>query len=311
MPFNDLQNFVTLAEKLNFTRAAQGLFITQSSLSKSISRLEDSLGFALFDRDSHSVELTPAGKSFYKDTVELLDMYEQSVERARVRSLARNTTVKIGGHLANTKIYAIIESARGRLRKLDEPIDIEVDPRHVGSIQRRPGLSDPIEDAIAGANDVNILYTSARMKAMGFMAVPLYEEEVMVHVSERSPLAQRDHVSLRDLEKYVAVTTTTYYSFSWAIAELYSEQGIKFASKQRVVDSMGDLYQDRSSKEIIFTAKSMLSLVPPQSESGLVGVACDDVRVSVSAAYVPERKGPSTERCIEVLREVAQSWKQD
>ena len=86
MPFSDLENFKVLAEKLNFTNAAKALFMSQPSLSKSIGRLEDRLGFSLFDRNTREVELTAAGRSFYKDTIELLDLYEQAVTRARAQS---------------------------------------------------------------------------------------------------------------------------------------------------------------------------------------------------------------------------------
>ena len=80
MPFTDLNNFRVLAEKLNFTTAAKALYMSQPSLSKSISRLESHLGFPLFERSTREVRLTPAGQSFYKDTVELIDLYEQAVQ---------------------------------------------------------------------------------------------------------------------------------------------------------------------------------------------------------------------------------------
>lgn len=57
-----LQHFVLLAERLNYSRAADELGITQPTLTRSIQALEQRLGLKLFDRDRGGVQLTPAGE---------------------------------------------------------------------------------------------------------------------------------------------------------------------------------------------------------------------------------------------------------
>ncbi|WCT73493.1 LysR family transcriptional regulator [Sphingomonas naphthae] len=56
-----LTHLVTLAERLNFARAAEDLGLSQSALSRSIQALERQLGMTLFDRDRSGVALTPQG----------------------------------------------------------------------------------------------------------------------------------------------------------------------------------------------------------------------------------------------------------
>ena len=62
MELRQLKYFVRAAELLNFTQAAEDLYITQSTLSHQIKELENSLTVLLFDRVGKRVQLTEAGE---------------------------------------------------------------------------------------------------------------------------------------------------------------------------------------------------------------------------------------------------------
>lgn len=70
-----IKNFLLLAEELNFSKAAQKLYISQQALSAQIASLEHDLGFPLFVRTTKTVSLTEAGGKladfFHKSTLEL------------------------------------------------------------------------------------------------------------------------------------------------------------------------------------------------------------------------------------------------
>lgn len=59
-----LNQFVKLAEGLHFGRASEASHVSPSALSRSIQRLEEELGVALFERNNRSVSLTHAGQLF-------------------------------------------------------------------------------------------------------------------------------------------------------------------------------------------------------------------------------------------------------
>ena len=62
MELRQLRYFVKAAEALNFSEAAKGLCVTQSTLSQQIRQLEEEMGNQLFQRNSHSMRLTEAGE---------------------------------------------------------------------------------------------------------------------------------------------------------------------------------------------------------------------------------------------------------
>lgn len=62
MEIRQLRYFLKVAETLNFSEAARSLFITQSTLSQQITKLEQEIELQLFERNSHGVALTEAGE---------------------------------------------------------------------------------------------------------------------------------------------------------------------------------------------------------------------------------------------------------
>lgn len=66
MVLEDINMFIVLAEIKNYTVAADMLYISQSSLTKRIQKLEQAMGVKLFTRSTKSVELSQYGQVFYK-----------------------------------------------------------------------------------------------------------------------------------------------------------------------------------------------------------------------------------------------------
>ena len=64
MDIKKMQAFVTLCEVGNFSKAAEKLYLAQSSLSAQIKSLEDELHCRLLIRNARSLELTGTGTIF-------------------------------------------------------------------------------------------------------------------------------------------------------------------------------------------------------------------------------------------------------
>ena len=82
MEIRDMQYFICAAEKLNFTSAAKECYVTQTAMSLHIGKMEDELGFKLFIRGKRAVELTEAGKVFYKRAIDVVQCFEAAVSHS-------------------------------------------------------------------------------------------------------------------------------------------------------------------------------------------------------------------------------------
>jgi LysR family hydrogen peroxide-inducible transcriptional activator len=91
-----LQYLVAIADHLNFTRAAETCFVTQSTLSAGLKELESILGAQVVERDRRSVVLTPLGREISERARTLLAEAEDLVELATGASEPMSGTLRLG-----------------------------------------------------------------------------------------------------------------------------------------------------------------------------------------------------------------------
>lgn len=84
MDIDLLNEFIILSQCLNYSQAAQKLYISQSVLSRHIQNLESQLGVELFTRNKHSVALTPIGKIFAEDVEKVVRQYDKAMKHVQM-----------------------------------------------------------------------------------------------------------------------------------------------------------------------------------------------------------------------------------
>jgi len=96
MELRHLRYFITVAEELNFSKAALKLYTAQPSLSQQIKDLEEDVGVKLLHRTKRKVELTEEGAVFLEQARLTLAQADKAVAMARQVSKAKQQMLRIG-----------------------------------------------------------------------------------------------------------------------------------------------------------------------------------------------------------------------
>lgn len=109
MELRHLRYFITVAEELNFSKAALKLYTAQPSLSQQIKDLEEDVGVKLLHRTKRKVELTEEGAVFLEQARLTLAQADKAVAMARQVSQAKQQMLRIGFvPVAEMKIFPYI-----------------------------------------------------------------------------------------------------------------------------------------------------------------------------------------------------------
>lgn len=81
MDLAQIRYFLSVADHLSFTRAAEELYVSQPTVSKQIALMERELGFKLFSRNNQGVRLTYTGQMLYSDFRDALALIDSAVQK--------------------------------------------------------------------------------------------------------------------------------------------------------------------------------------------------------------------------------------
>ena len=108
MELHHIRAFVTLADELNVTRAAQRLHLSQPNLTRKLKSLEAELGSVLFQRTSRGLVLTRVGHIFLRETRVVLSASANAVEIARRFARQESERLRVGYLMGLPKIEVIM-----------------------------------------------------------------------------------------------------------------------------------------------------------------------------------------------------------
>ena len=96
MDLQQLRFLVAVSRTLNFTKAAEEMFVSQPTLSYQIRRLEEELGVNLFERTTRNVDLTPIGRECVNLAQQVVDLTDRITEISQEENRKSVNRLNIG-----------------------------------------------------------------------------------------------------------------------------------------------------------------------------------------------------------------------
>lgn len=224
--FRSLVAVVTLAEELNFTRAAERLGMSQSGLSRQISSLEGRHRVKLFDRNRANVTLTEAGRAFVEEAKLSLLHDERALQAARTIAEGVEHILTIG---RSPYIDPFLTSALLSIRlPLYPNLDI-----HLHS-DFAPEL---VHDLVVSKIDLALITNpgpNRRLTTTKVSEAPMYAV-----LPEGSALLQKDAVTLADLgdRTWILFGRKAHPAMYDTILRRAAEEGIAVKNGQKVLSA--------------------------------------------------------------------------
>lgn len=115
MNSQQLQCFIYVAERLNFTKAAEALYLSVPTVTHHIKSLEEEIGTSLFYRNSRVVRLTEQGEKFYYDAKDIFLRMQEAKDQFRDHSKQETVIFRIG--CMTEREFKILEPVLKQMRE--------------------------------------------------------------------------------------------------------------------------------------------------------------------------------------------------
>ncbi len=245
-----LKYFSAVGEKLNISQTAKELFISQPSLSNSISRLEDELGFKLFIRRKNRLCLTEAGKCYLDYVNSALAQLSNGEKQALQIANQKNNRIRVSSSL-------------GIIRKLSSDY-IAANP----SIQIDISLDDTedlVRKVLSGEADFGLNFGPISNSQL--ISRVLMEAKYFVSVSKTHRFASRRTLLMEDLQGELLFCSNLGHTYE-ALQNMFAKT--KGTYRLLKLDEQEVLFE-AAAKELgdVVCVPMMFDVMPIESDSNI------------------------------------------
>ena len=197
MTLQQLKYVVTVADKGTISSAAKDLFISQPSLTNAIKELEEEIQITIFNRTNKGIIVSNEGNEFLAYARQVLEQFNL-LEEKFLNVKKQSPRFSVSTQHYSFAVNAFVDVIR------------EFGGNNYDFTLRETQTYEIIDDVSRLKSEIGILYTSSKneeiimkiIKQNGLIFDQLFVAKPHVFISSKHPLANRDIITLEDLEDY-------------------------------------------------------------------------------------------------------------
>lgn len=218
MEIDQLKYFLRVAERGNFTRAAEDLRLSQPALSRSIQKLEEELGQPVFERQARSIALTEAGVLLQARAQQVLALLADT--KAEITDDGESGRIRIGAIPTVAPYYLPVV-----LRQFAEAF-----PKANVVVQEQT-TDHLLKSCAQGEIDLAIVALPISVKYLD--VEPLFDEELQLVLPVDHPLASKPKIRLSDIESLPFVLLNEAHCLSDNIVTFCRQKSVQPVAVER------------------------------------------------------------------------------
>jgi DNA-binding transcriptional LysR family regulator len=182
-----LQVFHKVAKRLNFTKAAEELFITQPAVSKHIKEIESFLKIKLFERNGSKIKLTPAGIILLSHTEKLFEIYRDLEFELNTVTQKFNGKLRIGA--STTIAQYVLPQMLARFHEKFDQLTISLVANN----------TEQIEIALQN-NEIDLGIIEGKSKKSYLKYTQFVKDEIVLVANSNNPLSKKQSITTDELK---------------------------------------------------------------------------------------------------------------
>lgn len=294
MDITYIREFLTLTEHLNYTTAAQALYVSQPTLSRHIYILEEELGVKLLNRTRHAVELTKDGEVALKSFRAIVKHSDKLYEDIGKGSEEGIVDIRLGMVYYGVSAfygYPLLKAFAERHPEVRISVTSSQSTQIYDYLHR--GMSDVILSMSSS------YYATQDIKTALVARIPLYAVVLPDH-----PLAKRHSISVEELaEERIILNPIQKDNRVNYIEELFLRHGVTLKNIEHThnIDTMLITMENTGG---VFVGSMLLSAIPLKSLE-FIPIESEDFTIDISLSYASDSDNPHIPKlikCIDYIR---------
>ena len=178
---------IELAHTLNFSRAAENMFVSQPTFSYQIKLLEEEVGFDIFERSGRGAALTPAGSQFIGYLAGMREDLKRAIEQGQNFSAKYKDSISIS-MMTTAAVYFLPEAMRLFEEKYPE---VQIEPQF--------RYENGLEGFLRNESDICFTLKEEARQLPGAEVHDLFTSHIYLIAKHDDPLAAKNLITESDL----------------------------------------------------------------------------------------------------------------